>query len=196
MIRRLALIAAVLIPALVLAAWLLTEQLPVWTAPQSWWVTPADAPAACAAVGTLTAYHATRSSETPSVPPAEASNRAEKVIQWQYRLPLPPDRLSNPLLISGTFDGETRLAWMITAALDNGGSVAYLDAGTGDPLAVIAALTPNAVCPFDLRGALVDMARSRAFLLFAGYVGVAIMGTILVWVIRRRVQHDKQPIQR
>ena len=56
MIRRFAILVALLIPAVLLGAWLLSEQLPVWTTPQPWWITPADAPAACAAVGTLTAY--------------------------------------------------------------------------------------------------------------------------------------------
>jgi hypothetical protein len=184
MIRHL-LFAALLIPALILGALLLAEQLPVWTAPQAWWITPADAPAACAAVGALTAYRAVRSDETPAIAPAEALKRATKVIQQQYNLPVPPQRFSDPLLISGTFDGETRLAWLITAALDVGGTVVYLDAAAGEPLAVIAAVTPNAACPFDVRGALVDMARSRVFLLFAGYSGIALIGGIIVLITRR-----------
>ncbi len=185
MIRRLAVIVALLIPAVILGAWLLSEQLPVWTAPQQWWITPADAPAACAAVGTLTAYGATRVNETPAVPPAEALNRAEKAIQWQYQLPAPPERFSDPLLVRGRFNAEQRTAWLITAALDVGGSIVYLDAATGDPLAVIAAVSPNATCAFDLRGVLVDMARSRAFLLFAGYVGVLIIGGVALLISRQ-----------
>ena len=173
---------------MILGAWLLSEQLPVWTAPQSWWISPTDAPAACAAVGTLTTYGATRVNETPTVPPAEALNRAEKAIQWQYQLPAPPERLSDPLLVRGSFNAEQRTAWLITAALDVGGSIVYLDATTGDPLAVIAAVSPSATCPFDLRGALVDMARSRAFLLFAGYVGVVVVGgaALLIWRLTRK----------
>lgn len=187
MIRRLALSVAALLPAVILGGWLLAEQLPLWTAPRYWWITPADAPAACAAIGTLTTYSATRSNATPAVSAAEARSRAEKVLQWQYNLPVPPERFSDPLLLSGTFNGDRRLAWLITAALDVGGSVIYVDAATGDPLAVIAAVTPNAACPFDLRGALVNMARSRAFLLFAGYSGIVI-GLLLRRFRRRGVR--------
>lgn len=184
MIKCLAAIVALLIPAVLLGAWLLSEQLPVWTAPQPWWITPADAPAACAAVGTLTAYRASRVNDTVAVTSAEALNRAEKALTWQYQLTAPPERFSDPLLVRGTFDGEPRTAWLITAALDVGGSIVYLDATTGDPLAIVAAVTPNAACPFDLRGTLVDMARSRAFQLFAGYVGLLVVGTVALLVIR------------
>lgn len=184
MIKRLAAIVALLIPAVLLGAWLLSEQLPVWTAPQPWWITPADAPAACAAVGTLTAYGATRINDTVAVTPAEALNRAEKALTWQYQLAAPPERFSDPLLVRGTFDGAPRTAWLITAALDVGGSVVYLDATTGDPLAIVAAVTPNAACPFDLRGTLVDMARSQSFQLFAGYVGLLVVGAVALLVMR------------
>ncbi|MBK8029907.1 MAG: hypothetical protein IPK17_10440 [Chloroflexi bacterium] len=184
MIKRLTAIVALLLPAVILGTWLLSEQLPVWTAPQQWWITPADAPAACAAVGTLTAYRAARVNDTVPVTPAEALNRAEKALQWQYQLTAPPERFSDPLLVRGTFDGEPRTAWLITAALDVGGSLVYLDATTGDPLAIVAAVTPNTACPFDLRGTLVDMARSRSFQLFAGYLGVLVVGAVALQIIR------------
>lgn len=184
MIKRLAAIVALLIPAVILGAWLFSEQLPVWTAPQQWWISPADAPAACAAVGTLTAYRASRVNDTVAVTPAEALNRADKALTWQYQLAAPPERFSAPLLVRGTFDGEPRTAWLITTALDVGGSIVYLDATTGEPLAIVAAVTPNATCPFDLRGTLVDMARSRAFQLFAGYVGLLVVGAVVLLVMR------------
>ncbi|MBE2271307.1 MAG: hypothetical protein IAE80_23940, partial [Anaerolinea sp.] len=46
MMRRALIAVVILIPALILGARLLTEQLPIWTAPQQWWL-PTDAPAAC-----------------------------------------------------------------------------------------------------------------------------------------------------
>jgi hypothetical protein len=184
MIKRLTAIVALLLPAVILGTWLLSEQLPVWTAPQSWWLTPTDAPAACAAVGTLTAYRAARVNDTVPVTPAEALNRAEKALTWQYQLAAPPEHFSDPLLVRGTFDGEPRTVWLITAALDVGGSLVYLDATTGDPLAIVAAVTPNAACPFDLRGTLVDMARSRSFQLFAGYLGLLVVAGVALLIIR------------
>lgn len=187
MIRRLALLAVLLLPAVILGVWLLTEQLPAWTAPRYWWITPLDAPAACAALATLTAYHAARIEEATAVSATEALKRAEKAIQWQYNLPVPPERTSDPLLVSATIDGEAHRAWLITAALEVGGTVVYLDAETGDPLAHIAAVTPNAACQFDVRSALVDMARSRAFLLFAGYVGALMAGGV-VWLVIGRLR--------
>lgn len=184
-IRSIAVIAAVLLPALMLGGWLLSEQVPVWTAPQAWWVTPADAPAACAAAATLTAYRAVRSGEAPAVTPADALNRAEKALEWGYRLGAPPERASDPLLVRGQFGGESRLAWMIAAQIDVGGSIVYIDALSGETISLIAAAAPNAACPFDVRGALVDMARSRTFALFAGYVALVIGGALIVLIMGR-----------
>lgn len=199
MMRRALIAVVILIPALILGARLLTEQLPIWTAPQQWWL-PTDAPAACAAVGSMSAYRAVRSNETPAIPAVEAVRRAEKVIAWQY-FTAGDVPMSEPLLISGMFDGETRLAWVITAALSTaesgGGTVIYVDAATGDPLAVVAALSPNAACPFDLRGALVDLVRSQAFLLFAGYAGavmVAGAALLVIRLIQRRTTHVHTPV--
>jgi hypothetical protein len=48
---------------------------------------------------------------------------------------------------------------------------------------------PASACPFDVRGALVDLVRSPAFLLFAGYIGltaILLSGAGLFWWMHRR----------
>lgn len=206
MLPRLRLLIALLLPVLVLGGWLATDHLPVWTAIRYDAIRAGDgtiAPAACE-VASLLRQMAARQSGTAGIDRAAAQTAARAGFAAQ--LPdLATDLPSNghAVVYDLVYDGQRRPAWVITGALAvprtaaDGtalpipAGIAFIDGETGAVLRAIVLASspadPAAACPFDLRGALVDLARSPAFLLLAGYLALTMIGGVGVTIMRWRV---------
>lgn len=198
---------ALLLPVLVIGGWLGAEQLPVWTqirhdsirAPGG-----GSAPAACEAASLLRQWDA-RLIAPGGLPSGQAVERARAALAAQG-VPVPDDgQYSLPVGAEAAFDGRRRAIWLVTFALDaprhdehgialpGPAALVVIDADAGSVIhaGLIAAspADPASACPFDVRGALVDLVRSPAFLLLAGYTGltaVVLAGAGLFWWMRRR----------
>jgi hypothetical protein len=114
--RRLLVIAALMLPALLLGGWLIWEQWPIWNAPQPNWL-PEGAPGVCAAVASLRVLNAERAGDQAEVTPLEARKLADRLTQHLYDLDAPP-AYAEPVLVRADFPNVgRRLAWLYTAAL-------------------------------------------------------------------------------
>lgn len=175
MLRRLLIL---LLPALMLIAWLVAAQLPLWTAPHPNWFAP-DTPGACAAVQSLNVYAARRIDPGAGIGREAAQADAAQVVAAHYDLS--PLAVSAPLAVEAALlAGERRAYTVVTVrltdaappgSLANTTAVIYLDATTGEPRALITATDdPAATCDFDVRGALLAGLRSPPLILLAAYV--------------------------
>lgn len=199
--RRLLIVVLISLPAFVLGGWLLSEQLPILLAPQWWWIganTPGGAPAACEAATSLRLYDGERVLfEQPSVSPEDARRAADQIIAEHYAIDdedAIPIEYGGPSLFRATLNGERRLVWLYTARImtshvatlpgtDMTGAavIVYLDANTGDVLALLSAVGAGAaevMCPFPLRDWAVAAVRSTPFLALAGYVGLLLIAGV------------------
>lgn len=181
-LRRVFAASLIVLPALILLGWLIAAQFPIWTAPQPDWFAP-DTPGVCAAVAALQTYNAVRAGDTPAVSSAEAVKRAAAVVERHYRQTAAA--VSNPLLVRARFPDGERLAWLLTAQLERGAAVTYIDAQTGEPLALITALSPANDCILNVRRALIDAVKSPPFLLLAGYIVLLVVLFAANQVVRR-----------
>jgi hypothetical protein len=165
-----------LLPALALVVWLITAQLPLWTAPQPNWFAPGTF-GACAAAQSLKLYGATRA-EAAGIGRDAAQAKAAQVIAEYYDAP--PLVVSEPLAVEAALPGRERRAYfVITVRLTddsplgsraNAAAVIYLDAETGEPHMLITAMDDAAEdCDFDLRAALVAAIKSPPLLLLVAY---------------------------
>lgn len=208
-------VALLLLPAVVLGGWLLSEQLPALLEPQWWWIGAngsGGAPAACEAASSLRLYSGERALfEQPTVSADAAKTAADQFIAAHYASgdaaeAAAPIDYSVPSLFRATLDGERRLVWLYTARIasshvatlpgtDMPGAavIVYLDANTGEALQGLSAAGASdaeAMCPFPLRDWAVAAARSTAFMTFAGYVGLLLVLGVFVtgWrlISRRR----------
>jgi hypothetical protein len=207
MFSPLRLAIALLLPALLIGGWLGAEQLPVWTQIRYEAIRTPDggsAPAACEAAALLRQWDA-RHIDPGGITPQQAIARARAGLAVQG-LDAPQDTVhSLPIGAEIALNGQRRAIWLITFALDAPRRDAYgialpgpaalvvVDAADGGVIypGLIAAAPPDpaSACPFDVRGALVDLVRSPAFLLFAGYIGltaILLSGAGLFWWMRRR----------
>ncbi len=182
--RRLIAASLIAIPALILLGWLIAVQLPVWTAPQPDWFAP-DTPGVCAAVASLHTYNAVRANDTPTIAGAEAVEQAAALVERHYTQSAAA--VSSPLLVRARFADGERLAWLLTAQLETGAAVTYIDAQTGEPLALITALSPSPAqdCALNVRRALIDAVKSPPFLLLAGYLALLVVLFIVKQIARR-----------
>lgn len=193
------------LPTLLLAGWFFITQWPLWTAAQSWWITPrgADsAPAGCEAAGLLRALGASRAFGETAINAADAERLARAVLVEAYGdLPagLPA---GGPGLVQVTVGGTQRTAWIITTALaarrvDASGivlpypaAVVLVDAATGDILELAHAANAGDAardCPFPLRTLVVNALRSAPFVGMAVYLGaVFVLGAS--WLVVRRMR--------
>jgi hypothetical protein len=169
--RRFWVAVILIIPALVLIAWLVTAQLPRWTAPYSYWFAE-DTPGVCAAVASLRINHALRANPSDAIGNEAAQARAEQVVADQY-----DDQalqVSEPLAVQD----QRGAFYVITALLSDQppekAAVIYLDAATGDPRSVITATEDSAAnCDFDIRAALVAAVKSPPLILLVAYILIA-----------------------
>jgi hypothetical protein len=207
-LRRIFMIVFLSLPALLLAGWLLSEQLPILLSPQWWWISansPIGAPAACEAASTLRLYNGERVLfEQPTVSSEDAKVTADRLIAEYYvgedEAAVSPLEYGGPSLFRVSLDGERRLAWLYTAqiatsrvaglpgvAMPGAAAIIYVDASTGEPLALLSAAgagNAEAICPFPLRDWAVAAARSTPFIAFAVYTGLLLALGVLVVVYR------------
>jgi hypothetical protein len=204
-VRRFFIIVLLFLPAVVLGGWLLSEQLPILLAPQWWWIganTPGGAPAACEAATSLRLYNGERVLfEQSAISAADARTAADRFIAQHYAVEdenaAVPIEYGGPSLFRATLTGERRLVWLYTARIatshvvtlpgtDMPGAavIVYLDANTGDVLALLSAVGAGAaevMCPFPLRDWVVAAARSTPFVALAGYAGLLLaLGALLL----------------
>jgi hypothetical protein len=200
---RLALFALLALPILVLAGWFISEGLPRWMPPTPPWLTatnPAAVPASCDAVASLNAYHASFTNDTAGVTISaeESRNRTDELVAAQYGLPDGHYAVEQgPALVRGTFPnvGE-RLAWLNVALLENNvearlgkAAVVYVDAETGEPLAILTAAAvenPMTACgpaPMSRRDLL---RRYLPLLLMGGYLALVMAGVGIRYIVGRR----------
>ena len=204
------------LPALVLAGWLFAEQSPILLSPQWWWISstsPDGAPAACEAATSLNVYQGQRVLlQQPAISAGEAKTSADQAIAEHYRLADEQEtnaaalEYGGPSLFSAVFDGERRLVWLYTARLmtshtarmpgtdmPGAAAVVYLDATTGETLALLSAVgtgDAEAMCPFPLRDWAVETVRSTPFLALAGYLGLLLVLT-LGWAVARTIRRRR-----
>lgn len=181
-----------IIPAAVLIIWLISAQLPRWTAPQPGWFV-SDTPGVCAAVASLTLYDATRGSSGDAIGSEAARSRAAQVAaEYTGAEPL---AVSEPLAVTATLPGDQRRAvYVVTVELAAAApletdAVIYLDAARGDPLRVIAATAAAdgaAACAFDLRGAVVAAVKSPPLILLVIYTFGAALFVAVRWLLKAR----------
>ena len=182
-LRRLAAASLISVPALILLGWLIAAQLPIWTAPQPDWFAP-DTHGVCAAVAALRTYNAARANDTPPVASVEAVRRADALFEQHYQQTA--TGLGDPLLVRARFPNAERLAWLFTAGLsEDGAAVTYIDAQTGEPLALITALSPANECALNIRRALIDAVKSPPFLLLVGYIALLVVLFVVILLSRR-----------
>jgi len=205
-VNRLRLLAALLLPALVLGGGVVSQQFPVWMAIGYDDFRAADggiAPAACEAASLLPTLDA-RPASGGTVTAEAALALAQTAIA--ARIPQPPaaPRFSVPTLYILPADGGRRV-WVITAALDTPridpygvalpgpAALLLIDADSGaivrSAVSASSPADPAAACPFDVRGALVDMVRSPMFLLLAGYsalTALLLSGAGIVRLVQHR----------
>ena len=194
------------LPALVLLGWFVFEQAPSWfpSAPRWLQVTSGEAVSgACEAMASVRAYSGRFVSEGgSSVSADDARARTDEIVAQTYDLPTGDYVEAQPSLVRATFpDVGERLAWLAVANLDAGGetrlgkaSVVYLDAQTGEPLAVI-----TAVAVTDAREACGGPPISRRVLLrqylpllaLVGYGVIVLAGYAVVALRRRRIRVQK-----
>lgn len=207
MLSSLRLGIALLLPVLLIGGWLGVEQLPVWTQIRHEAIRAPDgssAPAACEAASLLRQWDA-RLTVPSGIAPEQALERARAALAAQG-LDVPQDGpRSLPIGAEIALDGQRRAIWLLTFGLDaprrdahgialpGPAALVVLDAADGGAIysGLIAAspADPASACPFDVRGALVDLVRSPAFLLLAGYIGltaIVLTGAALFWWMRRR----------
>lgn len=176
-----------LIPLVALAAWLVAEQLPTWSAPHSGWFSEAM-PGRCAAVASLRARQGTLVGQPladvePLLQTAQdAIEQSMGGVNWI---------VGNPLAVRATLDGASRPAWLVTARGETTGiapvAVVYLDADTLAVLDVSVGFDdPAASCDFNLRRAVRDAVLSPPFLLIAGYSVLLVVVGVGWLVIKRR----------
>lgn len=195
--RRLLVIAALLLPALLLGGWLIWEQWPIWNAPQPNWL-PEGAPGVCAAVASLRVLNAERAGDQAEVTPLEARKLADRLTQHLYDLDAPP-AYAEPVLVRADFPNVgRRLVWLYTAALPGErAAVIYLDAETGGALSVITGGAAPAACTLDPRALLHRAVRTTPALALAGYGGLVVAGGVLMvglrWVRRRTLTPNLSP---
>ena len=186
-----------IIPTAVLIIWLISAQLPRWTAPQPGWFAAmphgGTTPGVCAAVASLTLYDATRSSPADGIGSAAARDRAAQVAAEYTDANV--IAVSDPLAVQATLpDAKRRSVYVVTVELAADSSletaaVIYLDAASGDPLRVIAATEPagnSSGCDFDLRGALVAAVKSPPLILLVAYTLSAALFVVARWLLKAR----------
>ncbi len=180
-----------IIPAAALIVWLISAQLPRWTAPQPGWFAPNTA-GVCAAVASLTLYDAARGGESGIGSEAARERAAQVAADYTDAAPL---TVSDPLAVEATLPGADRRAvYVVTVGLAKDltletAAVIYLDAASGDPLSLIAATEPAdgaTACAFDLRGALIAALKSPPLLLLAVYTLGAAGLLVLRWILKAR----------
>ncbi len=181
------------IPAIVLIAWLIVAQLPRWTAPQPGWFAPmpqgGTTPGVCAAVASLKLYSASRINPADGIGIEAARERANEIAAEHYSARV--ITVGTPLAVEAALSGSARQAlYLVTLRLEaeasdetNGSSlrtdaVIYLDAVSGSPLRLITALEDSTgeataeakACAFDVRAALIAAIKSPPLLLLAAYI--------------------------
>jgi len=216
-VRRFFIIVLLFLPALILGGWLLSQQLPTLLAPQWWWISanhPNGAPAACEAATSLRLYDGERVLfEQPAISADAAKIATDSLITEQYASAdgevITPVEYGGPSLFRATLDGQRRLVWVVTAQLETShvagmpgtempgaAAIVYVDANTGEPLALLSAVGAGnapAMCPFPLRDWAVVMVRSTPFLALAGYMGFLIVlgiAAIIYRVVRRKSSQE------
>lgn len=196
-----------LLPLLLIGGWLGAEQIPIWTqiryeAIRA--VAGEPAPAACEAASLLNQWQA-RLSDPVGSPSDQVVDQARAAFAAQGVIVPDDARRSLPIGADALIDHQRRSIWLLTFALsgpraDAAGialpgpaALAVIDAADGSVIhaGVIAAapVDPAAACPFDVRGALVDVLRSAPFILLAGYIGLTLIvlaGAGVFWFMRRR----------
>lgn len=216
--RRLLIAVFFSLPALALGGWLLSEQLPILLAPQWWWIatsSPDGAPAACEAATSLHLYDGERVVfDQPTISSEEAKAAADRLIAEQYTnvgegetTAVTPLEYGGPSLFRATLDGERRLVWLVTARvatshiarmpgmeMPGAATIVYVDANTGEPLALLSAAGAGnapAMCPFPLRDWTVGTLRSTPFLALTGYVGLLVVLSVIL-IFYRIVRHNRR----
>lgn len=196
-----------LLPLLLIGGWLAAEQIPIWTQIRYESIPAADggaAPAACEAASLLNQWQG-RLIEPSGIPSQQAADQARAAFAAQGVIVPEDDRRSLPIGADALIDGERRPIWLLTFALggprtDAAGialpipaALAVIDAADGSVIhagiIAAAAVDPAAACPFDGRGALIDLLRSTPFILLAGYLGLTLIvlaGAGVFWFRRRR----------
>jgi hypothetical protein len=172
-----------LLPALALIGWLVAAQLPRWTAPYPYWFAP-NTPGVCAAVASLTAAQATRGEPSGGIGRGEALTLAQQIAAEHYDPP--PNQFSDPLGVYAALPGDQRRPlYLVTAHLGDAPppgtavqavALIYVDAASGDPVALITA-TNDATqsCDFDMGAALKAAVKSPPLLLLAVYTVALIL---------------------
>lgn len=177
--------------------WLISEQLPIWTAPQTYWLTPtsgAYAPAACEAASLLRAFNGTRGQ--PGQPMFEqaaratALGRAESIYGPGLRYSVGSADLFTVALM-----GEKYISWLVTVRVESESAperaaIVFVDAEGGrtiDAFSVTQANDPS-TCQFDARRALIDMLRSAPVLIIAGFTAVSNIVILVGGVMRKQRQ--------
>jgi hypothetical protein len=169
--RRFWVAAILIIPALVLIAWLVTAQLPRWTAPYHYWFAE-DTPGVCAAVASLRINHAVRANPPNGIGLEAAQAQAEQVVAHYYDVQA--QQASHPLAVQD----QRGASYLISVLLEEGTpekvALIYLDAASGDPHSLITATEdPAADCNFDIRAALVAAVKSPPLILLVAYILIA-----------------------
>ena len=196
--RRALLLLALLLPALVLAGWFVFEQAPTWFPAAPVWLRPSSAeaiPGACEALASLNAYRGSFADDAVAVSRDDARQQAEALAA--ETVDLPPDAVTldqPPVLVRAIFPGVgERLAWLGIVRLETDAAlgkaaVVYLDAQSGEPLAVIAAASavdPAASCGRPVVGRRALVRQYLPVFLLMGYA-VLLGLAALVWLVRAR----------
>jgi hypothetical protein len=183
--RSLTVPALLLLPALALVVWLVSAQLPLWTAPEPHWFAPGT-PGVCAAVESLKLYEGQRSAASERGAQDARSIVGQLAANTYEGGAL---ALSEPLIVQATLPGDERRTYsLVTAQLSgDAAAVVYVDAESGEARAVITTVENASVrCDFDLRGALITAVRSLPMMLLAAYAVLTVVGLIVWWLWHRK----------
>ena len=180
------------LPALALLVWLVTAQLPRWTAPQPGWFAP-ETPGVCAAVASLSLAAAVRVNPDANNGKNAALETAAQVINDVYGVSTL--KISEPLAVQATLPGSERRAYfVVTAQLTADAlpktAVIYVNVDSGEPRTLLTSVDDPALnCGFDVRAALVAALRSTPLILLAVYVlaaGALLAGALVLRHLRGR----------
>jgi hypothetical protein len=197
-LRRALIALVVIVPALVLIGWLISAQLPRWTAPQANWFAP-NTLGVCSAVDSLKLYDASRA-DVGGIGRDAALVEAAQATAQHYTGQIAPDtgisiKVSPAVGVQATLPGDQRRGYYLVIMPLSADAlpkvaIVYVDAQTGDIKALITAIDdPAANCEFDVKAALLAAVKSPPLLLLVAYGVLVVVGLVAGWLLRRRGIH-------
>lgn len=204
------LVAIFFAPAIVLIIWFLGIQIPQWTGAQPDWITNDDkmmvSPGTCTGAQMLRHYQASQTNSEPLIHTDIALQVAQGELTSRYSTAT--IEISDPNAFTIQYEGQHILAWLVTAAFENGDAPA--DVADITPTSRVAALLihgedgflidifngyetrdPALTCPNSLRIIMLNAVRTTPFLLLLVYVGIVTL-IFFVWVVFKQIRSARR----